>query len=152
MGSALSGLATIGMGQWEASAKGQAAAQDAAQEQRILSYNAQVAQEQGTREAGKVRSAGSQLIARQRVAYANSGVDTSSGTPLSVMADTRMLSELDAQTAANNAAREVWGYKMQVEQSKKNLQRTYEGLNRGVVGSILSGTGQILSGGMFGGG
>jgi hypothetical protein len=67
--------------------------------------------DRGNRESGRTRMEGSRLVAAQNVAYANSGVDASVGTPVRVMADTAALSELDAKTQENNAAREAWGFK-----------------------------------------
>jgi hypothetical protein len=158
MGSILSGAGTIATGQMAATAKAWNAAQDSQDEQKALSYSALSAQDKGRLDAGKIRMAGSQLVAKQKVAYANSGVAIDSGTPAAVMESTQGLSELDAQTAENNAAREVWGYRMQQEQSKKNMQRKIDEANREAIGSALTGAGQIvggagnLSGGGGGGG
>ena len=55
--------------------------------------------------------AGTQLAARQHLAYANSGVDATVGTPAQVQSQTAAMSELDALTVENNALREAWGYK-----------------------------------------
>jgi hypothetical protein len=151
MGSALSGFAQIGMGQLEAGSKAQAASDDAADEQRVLTYNAIQAGEKGRLEEGKLRMAGTQLLAAQKVGYANSGVAVDSGTPLAVMESQAALNELDATTAQNNAARAVWGYKMQREQSKKNKDRKVDASGRDAIGSALSGSGQII-GSSFGGG
>jgi hypothetical protein len=155
MGSALSGIATIAMGQMNASAKGQAAQEDYNDAIKALDYNAARTSQKGTLEAGNIRMAGSRLIAKQKVAYANSGVESTTGTAAAVQADTRGQVELDAQTEANNAAAEVFGFKMQKEYAKKNLQRSLDSANREAIGSALSGAGQIIgSGGMggFGGG
>lgn len=65
----------------------------------------------GSREAGELRQSGSELAARQRVAFANSGVAADVGTAANVQAATKARAELDALTAENNAAREAWGYK-----------------------------------------
>lgn len=154
MGSALSGFATIGMGQAKAGAEGRAAYEDAQDEQRVLSYNLLAAGDAGRLAVQKIRMSGSQLIAQQKVGYAASGVAIDTGTPAAVMASQRALVELDALTAENNAARQAWGYKLQREQSKRNLQRTLEGKNREVIGSALSGAGQVFesTGSGYGGG
>lgn len=154
MGSALSGFAQIGMGQMSATAKARGASDDSADEQRVLTYNAIQAGDAGRIEEGKIRMAGSQLIARQKVAYAASGVALDTGTPASVMASQAGLTELDAQTAANNAARRVWGYKMQREQSEKNKDRKIDEAGRETIGSALGGAGQVIggAGGIGGGG
>lgn len=152
MGSALSGLATIGMSQLEASADAQAATEDHQDEQRVLAFNAQRADQRGRFEGQKIRQQTSQVIGKQKVAYANSGVATDTGTPLSVMADTRLTGEVDAEQAENNAALEAWGYRLERKQSDKNLQRKYDAANRKAIGGALSGSGQIIGGaGGFGG-
>lgn len=66
----------------------------------------------GNQAAAVARMRASSLIGEQQVAYAASGVDIGVGTPAATMAQTRMLSELDAQTIHNNAAREAWGYEV----------------------------------------
>lgn len=63
----------------------------------------------GNQQAGVIQTKGSQLAGAQQVGFAASGVDTQSGSPLSAMADTRMMSAMDQATVKNNAAREAWG-------------------------------------------
>jgi hypothetical protein len=147
VGGALGGLVQIGMTQWAASEKAQAATADQAEEEAGLNFDAAQAQRQGSLEAARMRALGTQMIARQKTAYAASGVDTTSGTPLAVMADTRLMSDLDAARAENDAAVEAWGYRLQKEKSRRNLQRTYDSLNREVIGGILSGTASLISSG-----
>lgn len=67
----------------------------------------------GNQEAGRTRIKASQLIGAQKTAYAASGVDSTVGTAADVQASTRMVSELDAKTIENNAAREAWGFRKQ---------------------------------------
>jgi hypothetical protein len=97
----------------------------------------------GNLAAGRTRMAGGQLAARQQVAFASSGVDPTVGTPADVMADSRMMSELDALTEENNAAREAWGYKKQAEQIRR--QNKFDRQTRGyrMAGTILGGAGQL---------
>ena len=104
------------------------------------------AKEQGNFEAGKLRELGSQMIARQRTAYANSGVDTTKGTPLSVMADTRLMSETDARMAENNAARKVRGFREQKRQADAELAAKRDQRTQDMVGSLVSGFGSIVGG------
>lgn len=112
---------------------------------RSLGQNIRVTQRKSALEAGKLRSQGSQLIARQKVAYANSGVDATVGTPASVMADTRLMSELDAQTAENNAANEVWGFKTQRLAAKDawDKKKTAAAIKFG--STVASGLGDVVS-------
>lgn len=71
----------------------------------------------GEQDAGRERMATSQEIGSMRTAFGASGVDGSVGSPLKAMRDTRVMSEMDALTIKNNAAREAWGYKMQAKQA-----------------------------------
>ncbi len=61
--------------------------------------------------AGQQRMRGSALLAKQRVAFANSGVDMNVGTPVDVAASSALFNEFDALTIENNAAREALGHK-----------------------------------------
>lgn len=65
----------------------------------------------GAVEAGKATAEGSQLAAKQMVAFANSGVDATVGTAANVQEATVADAKLKALTIENNAAREAWGYK-----------------------------------------
>lgn len=65
----------------------------------------------GNREAGIIRSKGTQLAGQQKMAYVAGGVDPTVGSAAQVASDSRYYAELDAQTAENNAAREAWGYR-----------------------------------------
>jgi hypothetical protein len=103
-------------------------------------------------DAGRVRSAGTQTIAKQATAYTASGVDASQGTPLSVMADTRLMSELDARTLENNAARKVRGFREQKRQSEVEYRTRIAEQEQEGVNSMLSGIGDVAGGVMgFGG-
>lgn len=98
-----------------------------------------------SRDAGAVRSAGSQVAAQQFVAFTNSGVDASVGTAANVIASTDAQSELAALTVENNAAREAWGYKKHgiafQTQAGINSART----NREIAGTALGALGQGMS-------
>jgi hypothetical protein len=120
--------------------------------QRAASVGQLEAQQKGSFEAGKLRMLGSQMIAKQHTAYANSGVDPTTGTAASVMADTRLMSEADARMAENNAAREVRGFKFQSEAAKlkwgmknKEIDQAKEA---SMIGGAASTVGAFLSGGL----
>jgi hypothetical protein len=95
--------------------------------------------------AGQLRMQASQLAARQRVAYANSGVDISEGTPAATMAATRVMGELDAETAVNNAAREAWGYQRQGAQLQQAMQLDQVAASNRKTGQLLSTAGTFAS-------
>lgn len=106
----------------------------------------------GGREANQVRAAGRRMQGAQRVAYATSGVDVSSGSALDALADTAMMAELDAQTVKANAAREARGYRAQGSQFNQQAafareQAGYDRARAGgaVAGTILGGLGQAAA-------
>lgn len=72
----------------------------------------------GNIQAGLLRIGGTKATASQAVAYTGGGVDATTGTAEINAEATAGVSELDAQTAANNAAREAFGFKQQ----EKNFQ------------------------------
>jgi hypothetical protein len=101
----------------------------------------------GNTAAGEARMAGSQAVGDAKVALAASGVDTASGSPLNAILETRAMSELDAQTARNNAAREAWGHEVQAtaaESAARNAK--YQGRLK-ATGTFLSGISQLAKDG-----
>jgi hypothetical protein len=68
--------------------------------------------QKGNLAAAQAQLKGSQTIGAAKTAFATAGVDTQSGSALHAMVDSRMMSELDAATLRNSAAREAWGYKV----------------------------------------
>lgn len=105
--------------------------------------------QRGAQQEQRLRMATERQIGQQRVAAAVSGVEGAVGTPADIMADTRLISELDAETIRNNAARAAWGYRVEAAQ-----QRRTAGAAR--ASGIIGGAGQLMSsgttilGGLFG--
>lgn len=130
-------------------------AQQGQQQAAIAERNAQLAeaqatdaQQRGGREAGLLRMRASRLTGAQKAAYANSGVDVSSGSPLEAMADTRMMSELDVLTARNNAARQAWGYRVEAQNYREQARADRTAGTFGAIGSLLGGGAKVA--GMLG--
>lgn len=92
----------------------------------------------GNRDAGTQRMKGSQIIGAQKVGFAAGGVDVSTGSAAQTMADTRMMSELDAQTIENNAAREAWGHKVQAWESGQQANALRAQGDQGLIGTFLT--------------
>jgi hypothetical protein len=118
--------------------------------------NRAAALQKGTYDAGKLRTEGGELQARQRTAYAASGVNPNVGTAAQVQRNTALQADLDARVMENNAAREALGFKIQRDQVMPNAQAKLRANERRMVSSILGGTGQFIGGasslfGMFGG-
>lgn len=125
---------------------------EAAQAQKQARENAKLADRaasdaiaRGTHEAGLARMAGTQTIGAQKVAYVASGFDPSVGTPANVAAQTRAISEMDALTAENNAAREAWGFKTQARRIREGAQTELEGLTMKQVSTALGGAGRLAA-------
>ena len=129
-------------GQWE---EGEQNAR-AAQRNRFLSeLSAGDALQRGEQDAGRLRMAATQAIGAQKVAAGASGVDTDSKSTLDIMSDTRLVSELDAQTIRNNAAREAWGYKVQGMAYGDQARQARARAQREVTGTLLGGFARTLS-------
>ncbi len=158
MGGIIEGVGQAGIGIWKANDDAASANKEWADTDRKLQYDMRVAQQKGSIDSGKTRMLGSQLIAKQKLAYSNSGVDASTGTPASVMADTRLMSELDAETQKNDTAREVWGLRLERTRAKENLKTKLSNIDREATGAVLSGASKAIGGagggmgGMGGGG
>lgn len=125
-------------------AEGRAQSERAAQalhNERLARLAAADALARGRLEAGQVRTEASRLISRQRVALAAAGVDPGVGTALDVMADTRLMSELDALTVTNNAAREAWGYEMEAQGIRRQAEFERQAALGRVANTFLTGLG-----------
>lgn len=146
MGSLISGIGNIYSG-----FKGQADANQAAQTEwntndALAQYNARLARQQGGVKEEAIRTQGAATEAQQGVAYANSGVDSGVGTAAQVQANTAAQTELDAQTQANNTARQAWGFKVQQEQAHQTYIAKTNAASNQAVGSVLTGAGRLMGG------
>lgn len=81
----------------------------------MANYNAKVAEIQaqdaitrGNEEASKVRRQYAQMAGRQRAELAAKGLDLTEGTTADVIDQTDFFSQIDQNTARDNAAREAW--------------------------------------------
>lgn len=102
------------------------------------------AMSQASTEAGLIRTKGTQLTARARTQIADAGVDLSSGSALDVIADSRMMNELDVQTRLSIGERQAYGYKVGAVNSRAegelaSLRGTY-----GAVATLLTGAGTAM--------
>jgi hypothetical protein len=114
------------------------------------------AKRRGAHESDWARIQGQQFIGTQRAAMASSGgvVDMDSNAIL--QQDAAQLSELDALTISNNAAREAYGYEVQADDNMLtagNLQKqASKSMMTSILGGALGGLGSSFGGGGFGGG
>lgn len=97
------------------------------------------AQERGSLEASKIRSAGYRMAVRQKASMLAQGI-TGAGV-LDVITGTATLAGVDAETARNNGAREAWGFRNQADTSRfEGEAAAYSAAQEGY-GSILEGVG-----------
>lgn len=83
---------------------------------KIAQFQAAEAIEAGDKEANRIRKIRDKVLGAQKVSLAAQGLDITSGTALDLQNETEMFSELDIQTAKNNAWKEAWGIKVKAEQ------------------------------------
>lgn len=110
-----------------------------AENARMARFAAMDARDRGMADAGRARMAGSQVIGEQKAAIGASGVDPSSGSALALMADSRMMSELDAKTLEVNAAREAWGLNKQADAYDAQSRRARKRGSNAAAGALLGG-------------
>ncbi|MFA5943194.1 MAG: hypothetical protein WC876_01870 [Candidatus Thermoplasmatota archaeon] len=122
-----------------------AKAKESADNQALANRAAADAIARGNQDAGRTRMATTQLIARQKVAFAASGVDPTVGTPADVAASTAMFGELKAKTDENNAAREAFGFKTYGLKYQQQAQLDQTRATNQEVGTALGGLGKLAS-------
>ncbi len=74
---------------------------------------AQIALEQGQFQVNQLRRAAAADKGSARQAFAASGVDLTTGSPVDVLTSMDAMSEMDVNQAEINAVREAWGYRAQ---------------------------------------
>lgn len=121
-----------------------------AQNARLAQMAALDAMARGNTEAGRVRMQGTQLARKQFVAYANSGVDPTQGTAARTQEQTAALSELDAQTVQNNAAREAWGFKAKASEFERERKNATQRTGMRMAATVLGTVGRMQGGGYGG--
>lgn len=130
----------------EAAAEQVANRQQYERERKQAAVALQGAREKGAYEQGRQRILAERTLREQNVAYANSGIDATSGTAANVQANSAGLAELDSQTLAINAAREAWGIIETKRQSDDEFRNRYEASTRKQTGAILGGFSRYASG------
>jgi hypothetical protein len=135
-------MTLLGIGSYVAGQVGEGVA--GIENAKTLRGNAEIAEKgaadalaRGGEEAGRLRSAATQLIGRQRTAFGASGVDVASDAVQALTESTRSVSEQDVETIRLNAAREAWGLSKQAEQFREQGRRELR--KSGVLTSGLAG-------------
>jgi hypothetical protein len=92
------------------------------------------------------------IIGKQRAAAGASGVSVESGSTVDVMADARMMGELDSLIIRNNAAREAWGFEAQALNFDYQQGVLQYKQDQGIFTSMLTSAAMGFSGNTFRGG
>jgi hypothetical protein len=100
--------------------------------------------QQGAQQEGRIRMKGSATENSQQADYGASGVDVHSGSAADVGASTEAVSELDAQIAKNNAARQAWGFQVQATDFRRRAQYERDTGDMAEETSVLGGVTQGL--------
>lgn len=139
IGLALAGAATSAYGQIRQGKDAAAAAERNAAYARVAARDAL---ERGQAAAGAYQREGSRIASQQQAVAASSGQDVSTGSAAALQQTTRVLSEMDALEALNNAAREARGYRIQASESLRQGAQAERAGKLGAAGTLLGGIGQ----------
>lgn len=85
------------------------------------------------------RVGGQQAIGTQRAAMAANGGVVDQGSNALIQQDTAQLSELDALTISNNAAREAYGYEVERSDALTTAKNLQKNARRSMLTSVLGG-------------
>lgn len=116
-------LVGAGMAARDAQQQGLEAQKAARENARLARREAGQVRQAGARAAAEAKMKGTRIIAEQKAEWGASGIDGGVGTPLELMAESRMNAELDAMTLSNNALREAWGLQKQATQAETEGRR-----------------------------
>lgn len=121
-------------------------------QQKIADYNAKVqeiqaqdARARGGFEANQKRREVAATLGQQQAQLAANGVETSSGTALTLASDTAWAGEMDAKTIEVNALRAAYGYEQEAVGTRLQGKAAMRNARGSAYGSLLSGIGQTGS-------
>jgi hypothetical protein len=114
-------------------------------EQKLSNLNATVsdlqaadAYRRGDIEMANVRRKGALILGQQRAGLAGQGIDINTGSAATIQEQTRVMTEVDAQTVSNNAALEAWGYKASAIQSRFQGSMARAAGTQQAIGTLLT--------------
>lgn len=115
-------------------------------QQKIADYNAKVqeiqaqdARARGGFEANQKRREVAATLGQQQAQLAANGVETSSGTALTLASDTAWAGEMDAKTIEVNALRAAYGYEQEAVGTRLQGKAAMRNARGEAYGSLLSG-------------
>ena len=121
-------------------------------QQAVADYNAKVqeiqaqdARARGGFEANQKRKEVSAVLGQQQTQLAANGVETSSGTALTLASDTAWAGEMDAKTIEVNALRAAYGYEQEAVGTRLQGKAARRNANGQAIGSLLGGVSQAYN-------
>lgn len=141
------GLGALGKGLGIISEQEQAraAAEEAERNRRLTLEAARDAARRGRLAAGLTRMRGSRAAAAVSVAAQHGGIDPTQGLAAEGAALTRAMTEMDALTQENNAARQAYGLGQQAEAYGQQAKRIRQQADMALVGGLLGFAGEGLA-------
>jgi hypothetical protein len=100
---------------------------------------------QGQLAVGRRRLETGRAMGAQRVAFAASGIDGSTGTAAAVAADSERMGELDALQLKANAYREAYGFGEQARGLRMRADQTRRNASTNVFNAIAGGVGGAVT-------
>jgi hypothetical protein len=110
----------------------------------IATQNAALARIDAKAEETRVRKSAEKLKGTQRAAFAASGVELGTGSPLLVLADTAREAEIEALTVRNRGEIKATGFEREAVGQKFVGEQQRRAGDSGAKSTILSGAGRLL--------
>ena len=111
----------------------------------IESQRAADTEERGRNEEARIRREGEGAKGRQIAQLAANGIEISTGSASDLIADTAMMTELDALTVRSNTEREAAGLRSSSESLLAQGSNAQSNANFGAAGSLISGAASVNS-------
>lgn len=142
IGTSVAAGAVSAYGQYQ---QGKTQAEVARNNAQIAEYQAQDAKRRGDVQAQEIRRRASLLAGTQRATMAARGLDLSSGTPADILAQTDFFSQIDQNTARDNAAKEAWAKRAQKGSFLGEASAASAAGNMGAFSTLLGTAGSVSS-------
>lgn len=144
--------ATMAVTAASAAYSGYSSYQSGKNQQKVADYNAKVAETQaldararGGFEANQKRREVAAILGQQQTQLAANGVETASGSALTLASDTAWAGEMDAKTIEVNALRAAYGYQQEAVGSRLQGKVARSNGTGAAYGSLLSGAAKTFS-------
>ncbi len=115
-------------------------------QKQIAEENAKLIAEQGSAREDLIRRRNREIIARQRAGYAESGIDVSVGSPLDVIEQSQVESELEVLTSRYQDELARRGLAQEADYADEQAERSRTAGQRALVSGFIGAGSELLSG------